>query len=182
MNTKQITPKLLATLILLSSIALPPALALGINTPVAIARSRKATTKRYSVDGISFNAPSHWIDYSNSSNSIVLYNQTMPKLGGGLAPVNMIRLNAGMADLSFDDMANPSRPSMTDLISSENLSINGRKAVRQYRDGGGHFDNVVITYIAVGEGKTFTMAIMYSARNKNALKFINQIHNSTYAE
>lgn len=168
---------LLTAATIFSPIVLSP---ISDSTP-AQAQTNKSADKQYRVGNLSFNAPSHWINYSSSQDDITLFNQKIRKRGGGLAPKNMIKLTAGIIPQDLETAIRPQPMGMEKtVLKTESLTINGRKTVREYDydKGVGDFPHSVITYVQTSRKQTTVIVIFYTSSNPYAEKFIKQINDS----
>lgn len=169
------------TLTACATIALPTTLLLNSTIVPAAAQTRQASLKSYSIRNLTLKAPSHWIDYSRvSSDSITLYNQKMPKRGGGAAPKNMIKLQTSFYEGDWQSVLKPRFEREDSILKTETLTINGKPALRRYNGPNdiGDFENTVTTFIRYSDTEIASISTYYNADNPYAEGFINQIHNS----
>jgi hypothetical protein len=179
-HSRRLSMKILVSILIAATTVLIPAALLPMfdSTP-AQAQTKKSTSKEYQIGNLSFKAPSHWIDYSDGMSGITLLNQKMLARGGGSAPKNMIRLNAVILSQDLETSTAPHPRGMeTTILKTENLTINGKKAVRQYTESDGAFPNAVVTYVELDTEHTIFVVVMYTRTNPYAEKFIEQINRS----
>jgi hypothetical protein len=171
---------LVSIMIAATTVLIPAALLPMFDSTPAQAQTKKSTSKEYQIGNLSFKAPSHWIDYSSGMNGITLLNQKMLARGGGSAPKNMIRLNAVVLSKGIETLTNRDPREMeTTIIKTENLTINGKKAIRQYTESGvGAFPDAVGTYVELDAEQTVFVVVLYTRTNPYAEKFIEQINRS----
>ena len=91
----------------------------------------------------------------------------------------MIRLNAIVLSQDIEAAIRPNPRGMKRIIlKTEYLTINGKKAVRQYEESEGDFPNTLITSVQIDQYQSATIVIYYTKTNPYAEKFIDQINSS----
>ena len=169
------------TLAACTTIALPTAILLNSTIASSIAQSHQAKLTAYSANKLTFKAPSHWIIYpTKSDNTVILYNQKMPRIGGGSAPTNMIKVYATFSKGDWQSILMPNPRAEQVILKTEKLMIAGKPAIRRYTGPGsaGEFMNTVTTMIRYSGTEIASVSTYYDADNPYAEGFINQIHNS----
>lgn len=160
----------------LLTMALPTS-AIVLTPAPALAQTRPARMKTYTIGAVSFQTPSGWIEKSEANNNLVLNNRQAPKKGGGWAPKGSIRVIAQILakDLESASTQNQNSRGMGRATEkTEKLTIDGKPAIRLheiYEDG---FPAGITTFIATGENQTIKIITLYS--DKPTEQQVKQIH------
>jgi PsbP-like protein len=159
---------------------------LAVFTPIALANhtsdtvSQRLSTKERAVNTSQFSLhyPDHWIISSVSGDYIIIYNQEPPQIGGGEAPLYMIKTDASISPESFENFPYPSRGGTQKTIRVQNLTIDGQEALRIWYENDGDFQNTIVTYIRLNNFETASIASYYSVENQAAEAAIEAVHDS----
>lgn len=124
--------------------------------------------------------PDHWFEYSNNQRDyVIIYNQRPPETYRETAPPYLIKTDASIQTMSLREALQGYRDQPGRARRIEEVTINGRLAVRVWEDSEGWaFPNVLITYIPLGEAEVFTIASYYSRQNPYAEAAILRVQDS----
>jgi hypothetical protein len=169
-------------LAILASIGTSVVTVVNAGPAIAQSKSRPSQNKTYNLQNLSFQAPQHWIDYSDkASDMIMLFNQKLRPFKSGMAPANMIKLDAGIhsGDLETLITQEPDPRSMpVEVVETEILRINGKKAFRKMIKSDDQFQSAQTLYLSYGSNQIAHVTIFYNAENPQAIKFIRSIFDS----
>ncbi len=120
-------------------------------------------------------APAHWQMLDAQSDAFIL---TTPKPKMASAQKAAVKIDFRMLPQSLEAAANSPIGEDTKLVKTEQLTIDGHKAIRQYLAGGEFFDRAILTYIDNGKGESAYAAGFYYALNPKGAADITAIQNT----
>jgi hypothetical protein len=167
-------------LAILASIGTSVVTVVNAGPAIAQSKSRPSSNKTYTLQNLSFQAPQHWIEHP-AGDMIVLFNQKLKPLAAGAAPVNMVKLDAGIysGDLETLITQGPDPRSMpAEVVETEILRINGKKAFRKVIKSEDQFQSAQTLFLAYGSNQIAHITIFYNDENPQAIKFIRSIFDS----
>jgi hypothetical protein len=159
---------------------------LAVSTPIALANHTAATApqrlspkeRTVNTSQFSLHYPDHWIISSASDDYIIIYNQEPPQIGGGVAPLYMIKTDVSIRSGAFENFPYPSRGGIQKTVRVQNLTLDGQEALRIWYENDGDFQNTIVTYIRLNSFETASIASYYSTENQAAEAAIEGVHDS----
>ena len=151
----------------------------GTTLPFVFAQSAPRSWNETDTPRFSVRYPAQWFISSASEDTLILYNQK-PTGKSYPSPPYMVKTDIGFTPVSFSEATRPSggQGMPSKVIKRETLTVNGKQAIRTWRELDDAFTNAISTHIRYNDQETAYAVSFYNRENQAAEAIIISVHNS----
>lgn len=139
-------------------------------------------TQPYSTDFFSLDLPVGWTVQTSGPEYYIFWNDPPTEAGGGIAPVHVIKTDITPIDGDFETIVEQNYflgNEGEEVISYQQVQINGRDAVQFHTQGGGwDFPDTFVTIVRYSDEKSILMASYFTNSHDSSLPTIEKLHQS----